>query len=401
MKSEILSFVRTYLEKNHIQSIFLDEEQNQVFDLGLREYLLKEPKYHEIISQLLEKYSQKDVYFLTDVYCCCYVLIRFPDKSHLLIGPYSHTRFDDSLFYKLAHNLHFPADHHLPALKDYYMSLPLVNQEDSFHLLILSMMDFLWDSDQAYTVDFIKIAFDEQILYGDYEEHTSASENIQKIEQRYTLMKQLLRAIQSANARDAIRFLNQFLASAPSKRFSNGLKDTKNWLIIFNTQLRCAAENANVHPYYLDQISSKFSFRVDALTNPDHKSRIMHDMVRQYCLYVSNYSSSDYSKLIQKCIMLIEYDLTADLSLSSLADQLNISSSYLSAQFKKETGSTLTEYVTHKRISQSLFYLNSSDMQIQTIGQQVGIYDMAYFSKVFKKYIGMSPTEYRQSLKNP
>lgn len=99
--------------------------------------------------------------------------------------------------------------------------------------------------------------------------------------------------------------------------------------------------------------------------------------------------------------MLIEYDLTADLSLSSLADQLNISSSYLSAQFKKETGSTLTEYVTHKRISQSLFYLNSSDMQIQTIGQQVGIYDMAYFSKVFKKYIGMSPTEYRQSLKNP
>lgn len=63
MKSEILSFVRTYLEKNHIQSIFLDEEQNQVFDLGLREYLLKEPKYHEIISQLLEKYSQKDVYF--------------------------------------------------------------------------------------------------------------------------------------------------------------------------------------------------------------------------------------------------------------------------------------------------------------------------------------------------
>lgn len=281
------------------------------------------------------------------------------------------------------------------------MSLPLINQEDSFHLLILSMMDFLWDSDQAYTVDFIKIAFDEQILYGDYEEHTNASENIQKIEQRYALMKQLLRAIQSANVRDAIRFLNQFLASAPSKRFSNGLKDTKNWLIIFNTQLRCAAENANVHPYYLDQISSKFSFRVDALTNPDHKSRIMHDMVRQYCLYVSNYSSSDYSKLIQKCIMLIEYDLTADLSLSSLADQLNISSSYLSAQFKKETGSTLTEYVTHKRISQSLFYLNSSDMQIQTIGQQVGIYDMAYFSKVFKKYIGMSPTEYRQSLKNP
>ena len=39
-------------------------------------------------------------------------------------------------------------------------------------------------------------------------------------------------------------------------------------------------------------------------------------------------------------------------------------------------------------------------MQIQTIGQQVGIYDMAYFSKVFKKYIGMAPTEYRQSLKS-
>ena len=89
---------------------------------------------------------------------------------------------------------------------------------------------------------------------------------------------------------------------------------------------------------------------------------------------------------------------TADLSLKTQAQLLNVNSSYLSTLFKKETGTTLTEYVNRKRIEHALLLLNSTDMQIQMIAQYCGIHDVNYFTKTFKKVVGHTPKEYREMI---
>ena len=94
----------------------------------------------------------------------------------------------------------------------------------------------------------------------------------------------------------------------------------------------------------------------------------------------------------------IESDLTADLSLKKQAELLNVNASYLSTLFKKETGMTLTDYVNKKRVDHAIFLLNSSNMQIQTIAQYCGIPDVNYFTKIFKKYVGKTPKEYRDGI---
>ena len=127
----------------------------------------------------------------------------------------------------------------------------------------------------------------------------------------------------------------------------------------------------------------------------------MKEMVRRYCLLVRNHSMKGYSLLIRKVLTQIDYDLTADLSLKNLASQLNVNPSYLSTLFKKETGSTLTEYVNQKRIEHAIFLLNSSSLQIQMIAQYSGIPDVNYFTKTFKKIIGITPKEYRDKITNP
>ena len=91
----------------------------------------------------------------------------------------------------------------------------------------------------------------------------------------------------------------------------------------------------------------------------------------------------------------IDSQLSADLSLTAMANMLQINASYLSALFKKETGVTLTEYVNKKRIDDAILLLNSSDAQIQTIAQHCGITDVNYFTKLFKKQVGKTPKEYR------
>ena len=127
---------------------------------------------------------------------------------------------------------------------------------------------------------------------------------------------------------------------------------------------------------------------------------LMGEMFRSYCQLVKKHSMKNYSPLVQKVIALVDFDITADLSLSRQAEMLNVNASYLSTLFKKETGITLTEYVSKKRIEQAAFLLTSTNLQIQLIAQNCGIYDVNYFTKLFKKHTGKTPKEYRESSVN-
>ena len=60
---------------------------------------------------------------------------------------------------------------------------------------------------------------------------------------------------------------------------------------------------------------------------------------------------------------------------------------------------TLTDYVNGHRIDTALKLLNTTDIQIQDIAYYVGIEDVNYFTRIFKKKIGVSPTEYKKSIR--
>ena len=111
-------------------------------------------------------------------------------------------------------------------------------------------------------------------------------------------------------------------------------------------------------------------------------------------------SKNDYSILrypvhIQEAISIVESDLTADLSLKAVASLLGMNSSYLSMLFRKETGITFTDFVNTKRIEHAKQQLLSSPLQIQAVAQNCGILDVNYFTKLFKKYTGVTPGKFR------
>jgi YesN/AraC family two-component response regulator len=100
-----------------------------------------------------------------------------------------------------------------------------------------------------------------------------------------------------------------------------------------------------------------------------------------------------------KRVLLIDADLSAELSLSKLAEEQKISAGYLATLFKKETGLTVSEAIRKKRIALALHLLHTTNLQIQTIAMHCGIMDVQYFSKTFKKQVGKTPKEYRDSIR--
>tara|TARA_B110000858_G_scaffold164833_1_gene191126 strand:+ start:1011 stop:2147 length:1137 start_codon:yes stop_codon:yes gene_type:complete len=91
----------------------------------------------------------------------------------------------------------------------------------------------------------------------------------------------------------------------------------------------------------------------------------------------------------------IDEHYTADIVLADVAAASNISSSRLSGLFKKETGSSVMAYRNELRLVKAAQLLLHSNLRIADIGDRVGYSEQAFFSRFFRKHLGMSPRQYR------
>ena len=219
------------------------------------------------------------------------------------------------------------------------------------------------------------------------------------MEKRYSLENELMRAVSLGQMHKDTLFTSSFSETVFEKRTADPIRNLKNYCIIMNTLLRKAAESGGVHPLYLNRVSSSFALKIEQMQSLGEGSELMREMFRSYCRLVRKHSLKDYSLVVQKTILLIDSDLTADLSLSTLAESQGVSAGYLSTIFKKETGKTVSNYIRDKRIKHAAHLLATTKLQIQTIALHCGIVDVQYFSKIFKKITGKTPKEYRENVK--
>ncbi len=219
--------------------------------------------------------------------------------------------------------------------------------------------------------------------------------NIEIYEKLYADENALMHAISQGQTAKARNILANIPLYASEQR-TEAIRNLKNHTIIMNTLFRKAAEYGGVHPLYIDQLSTTFAHKIENATRSDNFLDLWNEMVQKYCALVNTYTMRRYSLPIQKVITRINFDISADLSLKSTAQYLNVSPSYLSALFKKETGKTLTNYVNEKRMTYAAYLLSYTQTPISTIAQTCGILDDNYFTKLFKRYMHTTPTKFRQ-----
>jgi AraC-like DNA-binding protein len=118
-------------------------------------------------------------------------------------------------------------------------------------------------------------------------------------------------------------------------------------------------------------------------------------------LYRNQLQSSEpvihaYTEKLESILQQIEDDCAADWSNVNLALQLDVHEDYMSRLFKNKMGMSPNKYVQWIRHQKAKQWLRDGKMKINSISHNIGYADTAYFCRVFKKYEGMSPEQYRK-----
>ena len=109
-------------------------------------------------------------------------------------------------------------------------------------------------------------------------------------------------------------------------------------------------------------------------------------------------SSPTYDKMIDNVVSEIREHYTEDISLTSLATKYNVSMGRLSEMIKERLQVNFSDYIASLRIQRAKELLRDDSISIQEIAEIVGYNDYFYFTKVFKKVEGISPSKYRKEI---
>ncbi|NBD24230.1 response regulator transcription factor [Paenibacillus glycinis] len=112
-------------------------------------------------------------------------------------------------------------------------------------------------------------------------------------------------------------------------------------------------------------------------------------------------SSPEAASPVREIAAYLDAHYFEDISLIDVATRYHMDASHLSKQFKAVTGENFIEYVTRKRMEKACALLRSSALKINDISELVGYENQRYFSQVFKKFTGRTPSEYRDEEAGP
>ncbi len=399
-----LNFFRKILDNYRINSCIIsaDDTSYRLADRGLRDSLGLSDDYNQLFCARHETLKEKTILKLTDSFSCNYVFILLPEtdcKKTFIAGPYINFEITQKTIIDSATRYNIPQSLR-NQIEKYYTAIPVYTDEDIIRSLFNALGVELWGSMESFTTQKLSLIPNENSFPEVVEKLSQQIDDpllaMQLIESRYEGERQLMKAVSQGITHKAEQIISISSELMLEMRVPDPVRNMKNYVIVANVLFRKATEQGGVHPFYIDKVSSEFAKKVEKIKTVQEGIDMMHDMIYKYCDLVKKHSMKNYSMMVQKAIALIDSDLTADLSLRKQAELLNVNASYLSSLFKKETGVTLTEYVSKKRIDHAAFLLTSTNMQIQAIAQYCGIFDVNYFTKTFKKIMGKTPKEYRE-----
>lgn len=145
-----------------------------------------------------------------------------------------------------------------------------------------------------------------------------------------------------------------------------------------------------------DMIAESFEYIRNADTMEELERHLQNVLKTVFTADTDKPNAADqYSAEVLQSLSYIQDNYGKKISLASVADHVGLSSGYLCRIFKDETGVSINSYINNLRMTRAGELLADKNSYIKEVAISVGFEDQLYFSRLFKRYYGITPSEYR------
>lgn len=284
-------------------------------------------------------------------------------------------------------------------LETFYRMIPIVEPEKVRYLSdLLTMMTRDFMSEERDNLKKKKAFYDEQRLISESVHEIKAME-VQEAEPGYPMQLEadLCDRIKRKDVDGAKAILNDLLGYI---FFKHGLDETRVTGMILELVVvmsRAAVEGGARYEEIFDQ---NLNYYLNAFKTDSVESMYVWvvELLERFTNLIFPMSSEKVESvnIIKKAIAYINRNFATNLTLDEVSDYVNLSPTYFSRFFSKETNMKFVEYLNMVRVEESKKYLMDLKYGISDIAVMMGFSDQSYFTKVFKKYENMSPGKFRK-----
>ncbi|MDE6387881.1 MAG: response regulator [Lachnospiraceae bacterium] len=135
---------------------------------------------------------------------------------------------------------------------------------------------------------------------------------------------------------------------------------------------------------------------IEFIGNQNYLYEIIRFLSEQFEIIMNAMGNPSRDTILDDILYYIDHNFRDNIKLETIAPLFGYNSAYLGKIFTKSVGESFNSYIDHKRIDQSKQLLLENNLKVYEIAEQVGYKNVDYFHKKFKKYVGISPAEFRK-----
>lgn len=283
---------------------------------------------------------------------------------------------------------------------DYYFSLPVIN---SWKLIQASIM-------LVYILYHVKLDVREVILENKKIEDTTFKQLdparllIESRQNSYfhhdpSIEKRLYQYITEGRREELLLYWKSFRESPDFNQAvlsrKSEIRNQKNLTIATITLATRAAIEGGLHYEVAYTMGDMQIQELEEINNIPDIISFKENCLCEFVERVSSSNSAKYSKVINECHQYIYQHIYENISLATVAEHVSLKPKYLSNLFKKEAGISMTEYIQRTKIDEAIKLMEFSDYSLAEINSLLNFTDQSYFTKIFKKYTGITPKQYQ------
>ncbi|MEK4996242.1 MULTISPECIES: helix-turn-helix transcriptional regulator [Paenibacillus] len=334
-----------------------------------------------------------------------YIILHLPsdnsNEGSIVIGPSLYAQPTEDSVVSLMRDHEVPLKFQEQWL-NYYRSLTVLNKMRLYHTAML-----LYSLVTGKTLTLSELLLDSRILA--YKQLPSGSLDLDISYRRENtwlhhepmLEKNLFHYVKKGNKTELLRVQASFSEESYgllSKR--SQLRNKKNLAISCITLATRAAIDGGL---YWEISYTLSDFHIQHIEELKDIPAVDHAVLYALCDFADHVKESRMAKLsrtVALCQNYIFNHLYEELSLDRLAEVAGLNRSYLSLLFKKETGITISDFIQLERIEEAKRLIEVPEISLSDIASRLHFNDQSYFTKVFKKYTGITPKQFRTNREN-